>query len=84
MKLTAHVIDGHTLDIRPAPRERDWMDRTDRHYAYRCLPLDMANALGWELLCQAGLEAEWNGGDALEDVQVRPDAGAAAAAVSHF
>ena len=50
MKLTAHVIDGHTLDIRPAPRERDWMDRTAQHYAYRCLPLDMANGHGWELL----------------------------------
>ena len=54
MKVTAHVLDGHTLDIRPAPREREWMDRTDQRYADRCLPLDMANAHGWELLCQSG------------------------------
>ncbi len=51
MKLTAYVLDGHTLDIRPAPRERDWMDATDQHYAYRCLPLAIANSHGWELLC---------------------------------
>src|SRR5690606_30494589 len=51
MKLTAHVLDGHTLDVRPAPRERTWMDATDQRYAYRCLPLDIANAHGWELLC---------------------------------
>lgn len=84
MKLTAHVIDGHTLDIRPAPREREWMDRTDQHYAYRCLPLDMANAHGWELLCQAGFAAEWNGGNGLDDLRVTPDPGAPTPAVSHF
>ena len=84
MHLTAYVIDGHTLDIRPAPRERDWMDRTGERYAYRCLPLDMANALGWELLCQTGFEAAWDGGDALEALQVHPDPGTAAPAVSHF
>ncbi|KAF1690377.1 DUF6065 family protein [Pseudoxanthomonas koreensis] len=84
MKLTAHVIDGYTLDIRPAPRERDWMDRTEQRYAYRCLPLDMANALGWELLCQTGFSAEWSGGNALDDVRITADPGTSAPAVSHF
>jgi len=28
MKLTAYVNDGHTVDIRPAPAERSWMDDT--------------------------------------------------------
>ena len=45
MKLTAYVIDGHTLDIRPAPIERAWMDNTAQRYAYRCLPLSIANAV---------------------------------------
>ncbi len=84
MKLTAHVLDGHTLDIRPAPREREWMDATDQHYAYRCLPLDIANASGWELLCQSGFSAHWDGGPALESVQVTPDPGTSAPALSHF
>ena len=30
MKLTAYVVDGHSIDIRPAPLERDWMDNTDQ------------------------------------------------------
>ncbi|WP_042832409.1 DUF6065 family protein, partial [Xanthomonas citri] len=47
MKLIAHVLDGHTLDIRPAPHERAWMDATEQRYAYRCLPLAIANAHGW-------------------------------------
>ena len=48
MKLTAYVVDGHSVDIRPAPVERDWMDATDQRYAYRCLPLSIANAHGWK------------------------------------
>lgn len=84
MKLTAHVLDGHTLDVRPAPRERAWMDATDQRYAYRCLPLDIANAHGWELLCQSGFEAHWNGGNALDDLRIVADAGHVAPAVSHF
>ncbi|MFC3550261.1 DUF6065 family protein [Lysobacter cavernae] len=84
MKLTAYVLDGHTLDIRPAPREREWMDRTDRHYAYRCLPLDIANAHGWELLCPSAFEAVWNGGKEIADLRVFAPAGGPAPAVSHF
>jgi Family of unknown function (DUF6065) len=39
MKLTAYVLEGHELDIRPAPVERGWMDATVDRFAYRCLPL---------------------------------------------
>lgn len=84
MKLTAHVVDGHTLDVRPAPRERDWMDATDQRYAYRCLPLDMANAHGWELLCPAGFVAHWSGGDSRDDLRVVADPGTHAPVSSHF
>jgi hypothetical protein len=84
MKLTAYVIDGHTVDIRPAPVERAWMDNTDQRYVYRCLPLSIANAHGWEILCSAGFTAVWDGGKALEDVKVTPDPGTQAPALGHF
>jgi hypothetical protein len=84
MKLTAYVLDGHTLDIRPAPRERDWMDATDQHYAYRCLPLAIANAHGWELLCQGGFLADWNGGNGMDDIRIHPLGDGPVPAVSHF
>jgi hypothetical protein len=84
MKLTAYVVDGHSIDIRPAPLERDWMDNTDQRYAYRCLPLSIANAHGWEILCAAGFAAVWDGGRGLGAVKVTPDAGGAAPALSHF
>jgi hypothetical protein len=83
-RLIAHVIDGHSFTIRPAPLERAWMDATDRRFAYRCLPLNIANAHGWEVLCPAGFTAIWTGGGGKDAVQVRPDPGQAAPAMGHF
>ena len=73
MMLTAYVIDGHELDIRPAPLDRDWMDTTGERFAYRCLPLDIANAHGWEILCAAGFEALWTGEPDRDAIRIMPD-----------
>ena len=60
------------------------MEATDQRYAYRCLPLNIANAFGWEVLCGSGFSAIWDGGPRIESVQVHPDAGTQAPAISHF
>lgn len=39
MKLVAYILEDQPFEIRPAPLERDWMDKTDQRFAYRCLPL---------------------------------------------
>ena len=57
----------------PAPVRRAWMDETPDQHPYRCLPLNIANAHGWELICPTGLTAIWNGGGALEDIVVEHD-----------
>src|SRR5262249_19521700 len=75
-KLIAYVIDGHTVDIRPAPMERAWMDATDQRFAYRCLPLNIANAHGWEILAPSGFSVYWDGRAIKEAVYVIPDPGA--------
>jgi hypothetical protein len=84
MKLIAYVIEGHRLDIRPAPVERGWMDATNQRYAYRCLPLDIANAHGWEVLCPSAFVAAWSGGPQLEAIQVQSLSIAPPPATSHF
>ena len=84
LKLIAYAIEGHAIDIRPAPVERDWMDRTNQRFAYRCLPLDIANTYGWEILCPSGFLAVWNGDDDLSAVSIVSDSEAPAPAVSHF
>ena len=62
--------------LRPASASRAWMDSTPEAFAYRCLPLNIANAHGWELLSPCGFEASWTGGTEAKDVQIRLDPGA--------
>jgi hypothetical protein len=61
MDLTCYVQPGWAPLIRPAPATRGWMDATPEAFAYRCLPLNIANAHGWEILCPCSFEAIWNG-----------------------
>jgi Family of unknown function (DUF6065) len=83
-KLIAYVMESHSVEIRPAPMERAWMDSTDRQFAYRCLPLNIANAHGWEILTPVGFSAHWNGLTSKEAIRIRTALGAPAPAVSHF
>jgi hypothetical protein len=84
MKLIAYVPDGHRLDIRPAPLERPWMETTNERFAYRCLPLNVANGHGWELLCTSGFSAAWTGETNSDAIKIFPDHGTTAPAASHF
>jgi len=77
MDLIGYVHEGWAPLIRPAPATRPWMDATAEKFAYRCLPLDIANAHGWEVLNPCGVEAVWDGGNGTPAVATRPDAGAA-------
>jgi hypothetical protein len=73
MKLEACPVGGVEIDIHPASRRREWMDETPGAFAYRCLPLSIANSHGWEIRCPFDLEAEWNGGSEATDVRVEVD-----------
>jgi hypothetical protein len=69
-----------------ARSDRDWMDATRQRYAYRCLPLTIANSMGWELLCPSPVIARWNGGPELADITITDEAGTESEEVaqSHF
>src|SRR5262245_59427937 len=70
MDLICYLIDDHPVDIRPARNDRNWMSETPGAYAYRCLPLSIANGHGWEARCPVTCEAEWNGGPNKDDIQI--------------
>jgi hypothetical protein len=76
MELTAYLHPGWAPLIRPAPATRPWMDATPESFAYRCLPLNIANAHGWEILSPCGFEAVWDGGAETSAVTIRLDEGA--------
>jgi hypothetical protein len=87
-QLTCYQVDPRAAPIIPGRRERDWMDHTNDHYAYRCLPLSTANTSGWELTSRLDFEVTWNGGQGLDAITARapgvdPDT-LRALIVSHF
>jgi len=69
-KLLCYRIHDDAPAIVPAAAERAWMNATRQHFAYRCLPLTIANSMGWEILCPITISAEWNGGPELDDLTV--------------
>ena len=71
MKLLCYSLNNFAPKIVAASAQRDWMDAFPDRHAYRCLPLSIANAHGWEVLCPVPIEIEWNGGPAVEDLTVR-------------
>ena len=86
MELTAYLHPGWAPLIRPAPASRAWMDATPESFACRCLPLNIANAHGWEVLTPCGFVAEWDGGTVPSAITITLDPGAdpARAPVSLF
>jgi hypothetical protein len=70
-ELTCYRLWPTSPELTPAKAERDWMDMTSERYAYRCIPLSMANASGWEISLPYAFEAAWYGGDGLDTVQFR-------------
>lgn len=79
---------GLTDLVRPSQLKREWMEQTPDRFAYRCLPLNIANMLGWDLINPVGFEAVWNGGAGKDSIIVRPqyraDANHTRLPLSHF
>ena len=70
--LTAWKIDGadERAEILPAGRKRDWMDESHEAFAYKCLPLTMANQHGWEAYLTRQVKFVWNGGHTMQDIKI--------------
>ena len=86
-ELICYPLEPDPPAIEPARAGRAWMDATDQRYAYRCLPLSIANASGWEILAPVAFEATWRGDDGRASVTIRSREDAARAgrlATSHF
>jgi hypothetical protein len=70
-ELTCYPQWPNPPELVPGRSERVWMDLTSQRYAYRCIPLSMANASGWEIRLPFTLEVGWNGGDSLDAIRMR-------------
>ena len=63
--LKANRNDGTGWEWSWCPVQRDWMDATSERYAYRCLPLNMANQCGLWVLNPIGFTVTWNGNSSI-------------------
>ena len=85
MRLICYPTSGEPPKIVSAPVERGWMDRTEQGFAYRCLPLNIANAHGWLLLNTVPFVAQWDGGPELGAISLYANAAhGPLLALSHF
>ena len=58
------------MPVEVPPVERDWMEQSPLRFAYRCLPLAIANRSGWIIRNPTTFVAVWNGGQLKTDLQV--------------
>jgi hypothetical protein len=66
--ITAYEIYPQVdMPLIPAPINRTWMDETQSRFAYRCLPLTLANQAGWMVCNPKSFSARWNGGARASD-----------------
>ncbi len=86
MKLICYPTSGEPPKIVVAPVERGWMDDTGGSFAYRCLPLNIANAHGLLILNNAPFVAQWNGAPSLDAIRIEAieTEGVSLLASSHF
>lgn len=83
-KIEINLLPGHDIDICAAPVARDWMDASPERFAYRCLPMNIANSYGWQISSPHKFRANWDGGDTKEALRIECDNPSAAPAISHF
>jgi len=84
------ALTAYALEHKPAMRlvrattQRPWMTATPGRYAYRCLPLLIANQAGWMLLNPYAIRAVWDGSDRFDSVTIEPLQRERPAVCSHF
>ena len=72
MKVSAFRIvePKYAMRVVPGSNRRDWMDETPHKYAYRCLPLQIANCTGWDVYPPCDFVVNWSGGQHMSDLQI--------------
>ncbi len=71
LQITAYEVVEDPMPLRSAERSRQWMEDTVDRFAYRCLPVAIANQVGWDILCPVPFTAKWNGKEGLNDISLK-------------
>jgi len=71
MIITKYEITNNPMSIDVSESKRQWMDETPSGFAYRCLPMTVANGFGWSVINPAKFSVTWNGGQSINDVVIK-------------
>lgn len=83
-RLIAYRLNPEAPPLRAAPSRRDWMDATRDRFAYRCLPMVIANMHGWEVASPTRFSAIWDGRPARDAIRLQFMDGPTELVQSHF
>jgi hypothetical protein len=64
------IRESETFSIVPLNVKRKWMDKSYKKYAYKCLPLNIANQYGFAVISPADFTVDWWGGQERGNVDV--------------
>lgn len=86
LALTAYTTTpGIAMPIVPGLVSRSWMEATPARFAYRCLPLLIANQAGWLIINEQKVAVSWNGTTATDALEIKQLSGKSPCrAMSHF
>jgi hypothetical protein len=84
LQITAYEVIDNPMELRAARRARNWIEDLPDRFAYRCLPLAIANQVGWEILNPVAFSATWNGKAGLDAIRIRFHGEPSSIIGSHF
>jgi hypothetical protein len=70
LNLTAYRLHPSAMPLVAGTGTRDWMDATPNRFAYRCLPMLIANQAGWYVLTQHAVTVTWDGSEASSGLRI--------------
>jgi len=65
------IFEKEYCHIKQSSPKRTWMDNTKSKYAYRCLPMTIANQASWDVLCPSNVEFDWSGDDSTQSLNIK-------------
>lgn len=60
-KIFVYTEDNNPAIIKQLSVKRDWMDDTPNKHAYQCMPVSLANTLGWGISFPKDISFIWDG-----------------------
>jgi len=71
LSLIAYRLNQTKMPLVTAYTNREWMDQTANRFAYRCMPMLIANQAGWMVLSGHDIGVIWDGRQTNEGLKIK-------------